>query len=74
MLESYGELGWIRHPDVSSALVVAALQKDGKSLSDSIQAQVKRLKDPQVASNKSHIAELKAELKKLKEDNPSLKT
>ena len=74
MLESYGELGWIRHPDVSSALVVPALQKDGKSLTDSIQAQVKKLKDPQVTSNKNNIAELKAELKRLKEKNPSLST
>ena len=30
LLESYGKLGWIRHPDVSSALVIASLQKEGK--------------------------------------------
>ena len=32
MLQSYMELGWIRHPDVSSALVVAALQMEGKAV------------------------------------------
>ena len=65
MLESYGELGWIRHPDVSSALVVAALQKDGKGLSETVAAQVRKVKDPQVASNKNNIADLKAQLKKI---------
>jgi len=30
LMESYTELGWIRHPDVSSALVLASLQRKGR--------------------------------------------
>ena len=36
LLEGFAELGWIHHPDVSSALVVAPLQKDGKSIDDEV--------------------------------------
>jgi hypothetical protein len=32
LLSGYGDLGWIRHPDVSSALVVASLQKEGTAI------------------------------------------
>jgi len=60
LLQSYSELGWIRHPDVSSALVVAALQKDGRSRSEDL-AKLK-LKDPQVGTNKNDIAALKSRL------------
>ena len=63
LLQSYGELGWIRHPDVSSALVVAALQKDGRSRSEDL-AKLK-LKDPQVGTNKNDITALKDKLKQV---------
>ena len=72
MLQAYGELGWIRHPDVSSALVVAALQKEGKAVSEALAKA--RTKDPQVASNKSNISSLDSKLKELIRKNPSLNT
>ena len=56
LLQAYGELGWIRHPDVSSALVVAALQKEGKAVTEALNKA--KIKDPQVISNKSNITNL----------------
>jgi len=72
MLQGYGELGWIRHPDVSSALVVAALQKEGKAVTDAL-AKAKA-KDPQVATNKSNISALDNKIKELIRKNPTLST
>jgi hypothetical protein len=48
MLEDYGHLEWIRHPDVSSALVISALQRDGKT----VDSAVKEIRD-QLASIKT---------------------
>ena len=70
MLQAYGELGWIRHPDVSSALVVAALQKEGKAVTEAL-AKAKA-KDPQVATNKSNISSLENRFKELLKKNPTL--
>jgi hypothetical protein len=61
LLEGYGTLGWIRHPDVSSALVVASLQREGKKASGK-----------QVDLNKSNIQKLEERFKKLEDKNPSL--
>ena len=72
MLQAYGELGWIRHPDVSSALVVAALQKVGKAVTDAL-AKAKA-KDPQIATNKSNISSLENKFKELLRKNPTLNT
>ena len=38
LLEGFAALGWIRHPDVSSALVVASLQKEGKSVDEALKS------------------------------------
>lgn len=72
LLSAYGELGWIRHPDVSSALVVAALQKEGKAVAAAIAKATKP--NPQIALNKTAIGNLQNELKSLKSKNPSWNT
>ena len=72
LLQGYGELGWIRHPDVSSALVVAALQKEGKAVTEALSKA--KIKDPQVTSNKTSITSLDAKLKDLIRKNPTLNT
>jgi len=53
LLQTYTEIGWIRHPDVSSALVMAALQRQGAE-------NVVAMRDPQVNTNKSGVATNKA--------------
>ena len=63
LLEAYGELGWIRHPDVSFALVVASLQKEGKSMKSAIE---------RTEAKNREIERNTATLKKLKNNNPDL--
>ena len=72
LLQGYGELGWIRHPDVSSALVVAALQKEGKAVSEALGKA--KTKDPQVNTNKNNISTLDTKVNDLIRKNPSLNT
>ena len=36
LLETYGDLGWIRHPGVSSVLDVASLQREGKNVAEAV--------------------------------------
>ena len=36
LLGLFATLGWIRHPDISSALVVASLQKEGGAIKDTL--------------------------------------
>ena len=72
LLQGYGELRWIRHPDVSSALVVAALQKEGKAVTEAL-GKVKA-KDPQVNTNKNNITSLDTRVNDLIRKNPSLNT
>ncbi len=72
LLEYYGELGWIRHPDVSSALVIASLQKEGKVIKTAFVKDKK--KAAHVNKNKRGWEGLERELKKLKEKNPSWNT
>ena len=67
LLEGYSDLGWIRHPDVSSALVVASMQREGKGVSDAVSSL-----SQQIATNKSNITKLDRLTKALKEKNPSL--
>lgn len=72
LLEGYAVLGWIRHPDVSSALVLASLQKEGRAVNDNM----KKLKGDltQVGTNTADIAKLVKELKQLKIKNPTWNT
>ena len=72
LLESYGKLGWICHPDVSSALVIASLQKEGKVIETAMTKG--KEKADQVEKNKRGWECLDKELKKLKEKNPSWNT
>ena len=70
MLQSYMELGWIRHPDVSSALVVAALQMEGKSVDAALVKD--RAKTEQITANKDNVLKIANQIKALKEKNPNL--
>ena len=38
LLAAFAALGWIRHPDISSALVVASLQKEGSAMKDALKS------------------------------------
>ena len=60
LLQAYGELACIRHPDVSSALDVAALQKEGKAITDALTKP--KTKDPHVATNEMTICSLTTNL------------
>ena len=70
ILEGFAELGWIRHPDVSSALVVASLQKEGKSVKEAVKSTKQEV--AQVKTNKSNIKSLQTELQNLRTRNPNL--
>ena len=70
MLQSYMELGWIRHPDVSSALVVAALQMEGKAVDAALAKD--KVKTDQINNNKDNVLKVTNQIKALKDKNPSL--
>ena len=70
LLESYTEMGWIRHSDVSSALVVTSLQREGWGTSASTSTAQKHAID----KNKEEIGKLYRELTGLKNKNPSWNT
>jgi hypothetical protein len=72
LLDAFSDLDWIRHPDVSSALVVAALQKDGKAVQEALALLAKHV--TQINTNKNKTYQLETELKNLKRLNPNLKT
>ena len=67
LLEGYALLGWIRHPDVSSSLVISVLKKDGSQ-----SAQVsKKLEEglKQVKANEKAIDTMMKDWKKFKANN-----
>ena len=72
LLDAFCDLDWIRHPDVSSALVLAALQRDASAVDEAME--VLRKNVPQISNNKSRIGKLETEYNTLKRLNPSLKT
>ena len=72
LLQAYGELGCICHPDVSSALVVAALQKEGNAVINALTKP--KTKDPYVATNEMTISTLSTNLNNLMSNNLSWKT
>ncbi len=72
LLDAFSDLDWIRHQDVSSALMVAALQKDGKAVQKALALLGKHL--TQINTNKNNTYQLETELKNLKRLNPNLKT
>ena len=69
LLQAYGELGWICHPDVLLALVVAALQKEGEAVMEALNRA--KIKDPQVITNKSSISSLTTRVNGLITKNPT---
>ena len=72
LLDAFCDLDWIRHPDVSSALVLAALQRDGSG-SEEVMTMVKKHL-VQISTNQGNIAKLTADMVAIKKLNPSLKT
>ena len=72
LLEAYSEVGWIRHPDVSSALVVASLKPEGNAVKAAI-AQLGFDKEL-IYKNKKAIDTLAAEQRNLKAKNPNWNT
>ena len=63
LLEAFTTIGWIRHLDILTALVVASLQKEGGTIKDTI----KQLKDITTAVGKNTKG-----LKYLKTIHPNL--
>ena len=72
LLDEFADMAWIRHPDLSSALVIAALQKDGKQVQEAMALLKKQSGD--VSSNKVKVNKLEQELRNLKAKNPSWNT
>ena len=72
LLQAYGKLGWIRHPDVLSALVVATLQKEGKAVTEALNRA--KIKDLQVTTTKSSISSLTTRVNGLITKNPNWNT
>ena len=72
LLDAFSKAEWIRHPDLSSALVIAALQKDGKAVQEAMALLNKHVGT--ISSNKTKINKLEQELKDLKGKNPSWNT
>ena len=72
LLEGFAALGWIFHPDVSLALVVASLQKDEKSADEALKSF--KHENMLVLTNKNQIANLQTELRNLESKNPNLNT
>ena len=72
LFEGYAVLGWISHPDVSLALVVASLQKDKKSADEALKSF--KHENMLVLTNKNQIANLQTELRNLESKNPNLNT
>ena len=70
LLAAFAALGWIRHPDISSALVVASLQKEGGAMKDALK-NIGELKT-QVGKNTTSIKTVDTNWKNLKSRNPNL--
>ena len=70
LLAAFAALGWICHPDISSALVVASLQKDGGAMKDALK-NIGELKT-QVGKNTTSIKTVDTNWKNLKSRNPNL--
>ena len=71
MLQSYGELGWIRHPDASSALVVASLQREAKIEKDS--SGKARGDATKIRKVEEDVKTISDQIKDLFRNNPTLK-
>jgi phage tail sheath gpL-like len=72
LLGAYADLGWIRHPDVSSALVVASLKREGKAVTKAVEKL--NIDAEQITKNKKAVEKVTAELKNLKNKNSNWNT
>ena len=72
LLQAYGDLGWIRYPDVLLALVVAALQKEDKAVMEALNRA--KIKDLQVTTTKLSISSLTTRVNGLITKNPTWNT
>ena len=72
LLDAFAEAEWIRHPDLSSALVIAALQKDGKQVQEAMALLTKNVGT--IDRNKTRITKVEQKLRDLKAKNPSWNT
>ena len=70
LLAAFAALGWIRHPDISSALVVASLQKEGGAMKDALKS-TSELKT-QVGKNTTSLKTVDTNWKNLKTRHPNL--
>ena len=68
--EAYAELGWINHPYVSSAPILAFVQEEGRCMGGAL----KRFREEsgQVAKKKKKIDQYRRDIKHLKEKNLNL--
>ena len=70
LLEEYVAVQWIRHPDVSSSLVIASLQREGKLMEEAVKKfedHLKKLDDTDKLAKKNERG-----LKDLYQKNPNL--
>ena len=70
LLALFTAIGWICHPDILSALVVASLQKDGSGIQEVLR-QVKEMAS-QVSKNTKGVKDSKTNWKNLKNKNLNL--
>ena len=71
LLEGYALLGWIRHPDVSSSLVISALKKDGTQAGQTAKKLDEGLK--QVKANQAGLDNMVKDWKRFKTSNNLLR-
>ena len=70
LLQEYVEVDWIRHAEVASALVIAALEKEGHVVKEALAA----IKDDvgQIGKNTKEITKLNKKFEELYRKNPTL--
>ena len=72
LLDEFTQLDWVRHPDVSSGLVLAALQKDAKAVEEALELLRKNVNG--INANKNKVNAVEKELERLKKLNKSWQT
>ena len=72
LLDEFTQLDWVRHPDVSSGLVLAALQKDAKAVEEALELLRKNVNV--INANKNKVNAVEKELERLKKLNKSWQT
>ena len=69
LLDEYGKLEWIRHSDVSAAMVITSLQRDGQGNSNTTAKLAEHTSS--IAANKDGWMAVRDRLKKLETKNPT---